>query len=69
MFVPMQLQRSGLDTKTNAAGAFTVAAKNQDILELLRNRSRVVRLGATLLTGLESNLNFPVELTGTVGSS
>ena len=68
MFVPMQLQRSGLDTKTNAAGAFTVAAKNQDIIELLRNRSRVVRLGATLLTGLESNLNFPVELTGTTGT-
>jgi HK97 family phage major capsid protein len=68
MFVPMQLQRSGLDTKTNAAGAFTVATKNQDIIELLRNRSRVVRLGATLLTGLESNLNFPVELTGTVGA-
>jgi HK97 family phage major capsid protein len=68
MFVPMQLQRSGLDTKTNAAGAFLTAPKNQDIIELLRNRSRVVRLGATLLTGLESTLNFPVELTGTVGT-
>jgi HK97 family phage major capsid protein len=68
MYVPAQLQRSGLDTKTNAAGAFLTAPKNQDIIELLRNRSRVVRLGATLLTGLESSLGFPVELTGTVGS-
>ena len=68
MFVPTMLQRSGLDTKTNAAGAFLTAPKNQDIIELLRNRSRVIRLGATLLPGLESSLGFPVELTGTIGA-
>jgi len=67
MFVPTQL-RSGLDTKTNAAGAFTVETDIMDLIELLRNRSRVMKLGARLLTNLDSNLSFPVEVTGSVGT-
>src|SRR6266568_4842199 len=67
MFVPTQL-RSGLDAKTNAAGAFTVQTDVLDLIDLLRSRSRVIRLGARLLTNLDSNLSFPVEVAGTVGT-
>jgi HK97 family phage major capsid protein len=66
MFVPTTLR--GLDTKTNAAGAFTVETDIMDLIELLRNRSRVLKLGARLLTNLDSNLSFPVEVTGSVGT-
>jgi HK97 family phage major capsid protein len=66
-YVPTRI-RSGLDTKTNAAGAFTVETELQDLIELLRARTQVIRMGATLLTGLSSTAAFPVQLTGSTGS-
>jgi HK97 family phage major capsid protein len=63
MFVPTRLrpQASGLDTKTNAAGKYTVATEVRDVIELLRNKTRVIQLGATVLGGLQGNLQFPTQ--------
>jgi HK97 family phage major capsid protein len=66
-YVPTRI-RSGLDTKTNAAGAFTVETEVLDLIELLRARTQVVRMGGTLLTGLSSSAAFPVQLTASTGS-
>ena len=65
IFVPTRLspQASGLDTKTNAAGKYTVATEVRDLIELLRNKARVVQLGATVLSGLQGNLQFPTQAT------
>lgn len=70
-FVPMagvspnygRPQMAGLDTKTNAAGKYTVATEVLDLIELLRNRMLVFKLGATLLSGLQGNIQFPKQLT------
>lgn len=56
-------QMSGLDTKTNAAGLYTVATELRDLIELLRNKTKVIQLGATVLTGLQGNLQFPTQAT------
>ena len=66
-FAPTRL-RAGLDTKTNAAGAFTVQTELRDLIELLRAKTRVIQLGATVLSGLSSNVGFPVQLTASSGS-
>ncbi len=62
-FVPTRLnpQMTGLDTKTNAAGKYTVQTEVRDIIELLRNKTRVIQLGATVLGGLQGNLQFPTQ--------
>jgi HK97 family phage major capsid protein len=67
LYVPSCI-RAGLDTKTGGAGGYTVATDVRDLIELLRNRSRLIQLGATLLSGLDSNVAFPVEITGSTGS-
>ncbi len=67
-FAPTRL-RAGLDTKTNAAGAFTVQTETRDLIELLRAKTRVIQLGATVLSGLSSNVGFPVQLTASSGSA
>lgn len=54
-------QMSGLDTKTNAAGKYGVQTEVRDLIELLRNKARVVQLGATVLSGLQGNLQFPTQ--------
>lgn len=68
MFIPTRLnpsnpQMSGLDTKTNSAGKYTVATEIRDLIELLRNKARVMQLGATVLSGLQGNLQFPTQAT------
>jgi HK97 family phage major capsid protein len=60
--VPM-FQRTGLDTKTNAAGAYSVQTTLQSLIELLRNRMVVRQAGATVLSGLSDTLAFPKQLT------
>jgi|SRR5215469_9985106 len=69
-WVPTRLrpQASGLDTKTNAAGKYTVMTEVRDLIELLRNRARVIQLGATVLSGLTGNVQFPKQLTATSGA-
>jgi len=60
-------QASGLDTKTNAAGKYLVPTEVRDLIELLRNRMRVFELGATVLSGLQGNIQFPKQLTPMIG--
>ena len=65
-FAPTRISAS-LDSKTNTAGRFMVGTAVGDLIELLRNRARVVQLGATLLTGLSGDLSFPVQTGGSSG--
>ncbi len=64
MFIPTRLnspKMSGLDTTTNATGKYTVATEIRDLIELLRNKMRVVQMGGKYLTGLQGNLQFPTQ--------
>jgi HK97 family phage major capsid protein len=66
MFIPTNLnpfrpRASGLDEKTNAGGKYTVMTEVRDLIELLRNKARVIQLGATVLSGLTSNIQFPTQ--------
>jgi HK97 family phage major capsid protein len=61
-FVPLRLQGSGLDTKSNAGGAYVTPTKvSGDILDALRNHCRVLSLGARFISGIRYNLALPVE--------
>ena len=68
MFIPTRLYAAGLDTKTNAAGAYTVATEVRDLIEILRNKTQVIRMGATVLSGLQGNVAFPAQSAASNGS-
>lgn len=70
IFVPSQLRprQSGLDTKQNTQGGYTVATVIPDLIEMLRQQMRCVQLGATFVSGLTSNVSFATE-TGTTSAS
>jgi HK97 family phage major capsid protein len=68
MYFPTRVKAAGLDTKTNAAGLYTVATEVRDLIELLRAKARVVQAGATMLSGLVGNLQFPKQATATTGA-
>jgi HK97 family phage major capsid protein len=58
--------RTGLDTKSGAAGGYTVAtALVPDLIELQRGKSLAIKLGAQVLTGLTGALTFAVKTSGT----
>ncbi len=66
IFVPLQLQRVALATSlynTAGKGAETVFTEPGDLIDMLRNASVAVRLGARMLTGLQGPLSFPKQLT------
>lgn len=70
IYIPTRLkpQASGLDTKTSGAGKYTVIQEVRDLIELLRNRMKLMQLGATVLTGLQGDVMFPRELTASAAS-
>lgn len=70
MYVPTCLRprASGLDSKTNAAGGYAVQTDVRDLIELLRNKTKVIQIGATVLEGLSGNVQFPKQLTGSAGA-
>jgi HK97 family phage major capsid protein len=68
LFIPTRLKAAGMDTKTSAAGGYTVATEVRDLIELLRAKARVIQAGATLLSGLVGNLQFPRQATATTGA-
>jgi HK97 family phage major capsid protein len=73
IYIPTRLQpmATGLDTKTGSGSdaKYTVATEVRDLIELLRNSTKVINpLGATVLAGLSSNIQFPRQLTGSYGS-
>lgn len=55
----LTLQRAGLDTKTATKGAELLFIEPGSFIEMLRNRAKVMMLGATVLPGLTSNVAFP----------
>jgi HK97 family phage major capsid protein len=61
-FVPLRIQASGLDDRSNSAGGFMTPTKvSGDILDALRNHCRVLQLGARFISGIKYNLALPVE--------
>lgn len=59
MYIPMQL-RAPLTTATSGAGTgYMVATELRDMIEILRAKMLVRRMGATVLSGLTSNVAFP----------
>lgn len=57
-FVPLTI-KSALDTQTATKGAEAVFKEQGELIELLRNTAVITRLGATMLTGLSSPIDFP----------
>ncbi len=64
IFVPTSLNvRAPLTAGTAADGGYTVQTTVMSIIELLRNRMMVRKLGAKVLTNLTGKLSFPKQLT------
>ncbi len=66
IFVPLQLQRAPLATSlynTAGKGAEAVFTEPGELIDMLRNASVAVRLGARMLTGLQGPVSFPKQLT------
>lgn len=69
VLVPMRLREQSwakrtLDTKTVAKGSELVFEQPGELIELLRNRTFVMQLGARLLTGLTAPIAFPRQTGG-----
>lgn len=68
IFVPLSLQRAALATalyNTSGKGASTVFTQAGEFIDLLRNTSVAVALGARVLSGLTGPLSFPSQTAGT----
>jgi HK97 family phage major capsid protein/HK97 family phage prohead protease len=74
-FVPLEIQsrdlaqraQRDLTVATGSAGGFLVETANVGFIELLRNRSVIMAMGATRLSGLQGNVAIPKQTTaGTV---
>jgi HK97 family phage major capsid protein len=61
-------KRTGLDTATSTHGQELVFTEAGSFIEMLRNKAMVIRLGATVLPGLQGNVAFPKQ-TGTGAAS
>jgi len=55
-------QRAGLAAKTVGAGKELVFTEFGSFIELLRNKTMVIALGATVLPGLNGNVGFPRQI-------
>lgn len=53
-----EMQRAGMDTATATKGQEAVFNKYGGFIDLLRNRMMVAQLGATMLAGLQGNIQF-----------
>ena len=60
-FVPYEVQQRDMTAGTANAGGVLVATDNlaSSFIDLLRNRSVVAQLGATMLSGLQGNVTIP----------
>src|SRR5215469_5644348 len=68
VYVATNLRAAGLDTRTNSAGGYTVQTEVRDVIELLRNKAKVIKAGGTLLSGLQGNQSFPKQAGASNGS-
>jgi HK97 family phage major capsid protein len=67
-FVPLDVQWAKLAQRdlvvaTASAGGYLVGTNTQSFIEMLRNRSVVMRLGATTMPGLVGSVAIPKQLT------
>lgn len=60
-YMPYEVQKRDLTAGTPSAGGYLVATDNLggSFIDLLRNRTLLARLGATMLTGLQGNVTIP----------
>jgi HK97 family phage major capsid protein len=60
-YVPYEVQKRDLTAGTGNQGGFIVATDNlaSNFIDLLRNRSVIAQMGATMLTGLQGNVTIP----------
>ena len=60
-YVPYEVQKRDLTAGTGSQGGFLVATDNLagSFIDLLRNRTVVGQLGATMLSGLQGNVTIP----------
>jgi HK97 family phage major capsid protein len=60
-YVPYEVQKRDLTAGTGNQGGFIVQTDNlaNNFIDLLRNRSVVAQMGATMLTGLQGNVTIP----------
>jgi HK97 family phage major capsid protein len=59
--VPTEVLTRDLTAGTGSAGGYLVETANQSFIEMLRNRSVALRMGATRLTGLQGNITVPKQ--------
>ena len=62
----MGLARS-MSAGSDEDGGYTVETELRGLIELLVNQSQLVQAGASVLTGLEGNVAFPRQISGTQG--
>lgn len=61
-YIPTTLgTRAGLDSKTSTTGTELKFVEPGSFIDLLRNKARVMQLGATSLAGLDGPVTFPVQ--------
>jgi HK97 family phage major capsid protein len=61
-FMPTTIgTRAGLDSKTSTTGTELKFVEAGSFIDLLRNKARVLQLGATMLAGLDAPVTFPVQ--------
>lgn len=62
LFMPTNIgTRTGLDSKTSTTGTELKFVEAGSFIDLLRNKARVLQLGATMLAGLDAPVTFPVQ--------
>ena len=59
-FVPLEVQKRDLSV-ASSGGNYLVSTDNVGFIELLRNRSVVLQMGATRLSGLQGNVAIPKQ--------
>jgi HK97 family phage major capsid protein len=59
--VPGEILSRDLTAGTPTGGGYLVETSNQSFIDLLRNRSVALRMGATRLTGLQGNVTIPKQ--------
>lgn len=64
----LQLQTRALSASTATLGLEAVLTEYGGFIELLRNKSRILELGATVLNGLQGPVSFVKQLTSGVAS-
>ena len=60
-FVPADVQQRDLIVGTATSGGYLVGTVNMSFIELLRNRSVVLRMGATRMSGLVGSVTVPKQ--------